>query len=58
MSGFVVVHVSVVVVFVCVVVRSLPVKRNSYVLRVNVGMWGCALLYAGVVVGVVVVLGR
>ena len=53
-----VVHVSVVVVCVYVVVRSLPVKRNSYVLRVNVGMWGCALLYAGVGVCVVVVQGR
>jgi hypothetical protein len=57
-SGYIVVLVSVVVVREFVGVWCLPVVRNSYVLRENVGVWGCALYCVGGVVHVVVVLGR
>jgi hypothetical protein len=53
----VLVVVVVVVVFGCGSVRDTPVEADSCVLRVVVGVWGCALVCGGGVVRVVVVLG-
>jgi hypothetical protein len=57
--GFMVVLVSVVVVYVFVGVRDVPVEPKSYVLRVDGEVWGCALTCfgGGVVVLVVVECG-
>jgi hypothetical protein len=45
--GFIVVLVSVVVVYVFVGVRDVPVEPKSYVLRVYGEVWGCALIWYG-----------